>query len=140
MTTLVIGCATEPLGSNFVSPDPMVDEDFFHCRIQPEIIAAHRCASGGAGEGGACHSARSALRLEPAGETDPPPACEGDVLVGVPPLSYIQNFERVRFTLRADPFSSPFYRRPLALDSHPREIFSPSSGEADLVIEWLGGR
>lgn len=117
----------------------MIDEDFFYCRIQPEIIAAQSCASGGSGEGGMCHSARSALRLDPMGETDPRPACDGDLLVGDPPPSYVANFERVRFTVRADPFSSPFYRRPVGLDSHPREIFAPASAEADLIVMWLTG-
>lgn len=134
-----LGCATEPLGDNFVAPDPMIDEDFFYCRIQPEIIAVQSCSSGGAGEGGMCHSARSALRLDPMGESDPRPACEGDLLIGDPPASYVANFERVRFTVRADPFSSPFYRRPIGLDSHPREIFAPDSAEADLIVMWLTG-
>ncbi|HJK93703.1 MAG TPA: hypothetical protein RMH85_19145 [Polyangiaceae bacterium LLY-WYZ-15_(1-7)] len=131
-------CGTEPLGDNPVPPDPSIDEDFFFCRIQPEIIATHNCASGGAGEGGSCHTARSALRLDPAGESDPPPACDEEgVLLEAPPESYENNLESVRFTIRAEPLSSPFYQRPVGIASHPRVIFEPSSTEADLIVEWL---
>ncbi len=131
------GCGTVELGDNFVPPDPMIDEDFFYCRIQPEIINAYGCASGLAGENGSCHSARSALRLEPAAETAPPPECDGDALIGMPPDSWQRNLEAVRFTVRSDPTSSPFWRRPLGLDSHPRVIFPEGSPESDLIIAWI---
>lgn len=117
----------------------MLDEDFFYCRIQPEVITAHSCASGLSGEGGSCHSARSALRLEVAAETDPPPACDGDILLETEPASYRTNFQAVQFTVQTDPLSSPFYRRPVGLDSHPRVIFEEGTPEADLIIEWIGG-
>jgi hypothetical protein len=138
-TVLVaLGCGTVDPGDNFVSPSLMLDEDFFYCRIQPEVISAQTCASGAAGEAGDCHSARSALRLDPMGETDAPPACDGDFLVGAPPPSYRDNFQSVQFTVQTDPLSSPFYRRPVGLDSHPRQIFPEGSPEADLIIEWIG--
>jgi hypothetical protein len=117
----------------------MLDEDFFYCRIQPEVLTAQSCASGAAGEGGGCHSARSALRLDPMAESDAPPACDGDFLVGTPPQSYRDNFQAVQFTVQSDPLSSPFYRRPIGLDSHPRVIFPDTSPEADLIIQWIGG-
>ena len=116
----------------------MIDEDFFYCRIQPEVIIAQSCASGIAGEGGGCHAARSALRLSAAAETDPPPACDGDSLVGAVPPSYRSNFLNVQFTVRSDPLSSSFYRRPVLLDPHPREMFAEGSIEADLIYEWIG--
>jgi len=117
----------------------MLDEDFFYCRIQPEVINAHTCASGAAGEAGSCHSARSALRLEVAAETDAPPACDGDILIGTEPASYRENFQAVQFTVQTDPLSSPFYRRPVGLDSHPRVMFAEGTPEAELIIEWIGG-
>jgi len=135
---LAASCGTIDPGDNFVSPTLMLDEDFFYCRIQPEVINATSCASGAAGEGGDCHSARSALRLSPDAETDPAPACDGNFLLGDPPASYRTNFQNVQFTVQTDPLSSPFYRRPVGLDSHPREIFAEGSPEADLIIEWIG--
>ncbi len=63
--------------------------------------------------------------------------CDGDVLVGLPPASYEANLEAIRFTVQSDPSSSPLYRRPLNLDSHPRQIFDASSAEADLIAGWI---
>ena len=133
-----VGCATEPLGDNFEQPEVQIDEDFFFCRVQPEVIALHRCASGGDGDGG-CHSTRSAMRLDPLGETDPPPSCDADGVIvgGVVPQSYRNNLEAVRFAVRPDPLSSPILQRATGGASHPRVIFDISSVEADLIIEWI---
>ncbi|MEM6959114.1 MAG: hypothetical protein AAF411_21940 [Myxococcota bacterium] len=129
-------CGTVELGDNFVAPDLTLDEDFFFCRIQPEVISGQSCASGGAGEEGSCHSARSALRLDPLAESETP-TCEGDTLIGLAPASYEANFDAIRFTVQSDPTSSPLYRRPLNLDSHPRQIFDAASPEADLLAQWI---
>jgi hypothetical protein len=115
----------------------MLDEDFFFCEIQPVVIAARSCASGEAGDGGNCHSSRSALRLSALAEMDAPPTCEDGRVVGPVPPSYEDNLEAVRFTVQSDPLSSPLYRRPLGLDSHPRVIFDASSPEAMLIVQWI---
>ena len=47
--------------------------------------------------------------------------------------------DKLRGQLRHVYANSPFYRRPVGLDSHPRELFSPASAEADLIVEWLTG-
>jgi hypothetical protein len=94
------------------------------------------CAAGGPGEEGTCHLDRSALRLVPTAE--PPPMCEDGVIVsGSPSAESIANFEAVRFTVQSDPLSSPFYRRPTGMDSHPRVIFTEDDPCADLIIEWI---
>ena len=131
------GCRTVDLGDNFISPGLMLDEDFFFCRIQPEVISPNSCASGGSGEAGMCHSARSALRLSTEAESAGPPDCDGDTLVGAPPPSYEANLNALRTAVQSDPLSSPVYRRPIALDSHPRQIFDSSSMEADLISQWI---
>lgn len=136
---LVTGCGTVDLGDNFAAPELNLDEDFFFCRIQPEVIARSSCASGDAGEAGNCHSAKSALRLETEAETVARPTCENGVPTQVVPDSYRRNLERVRFTVQVDPLASPFYRRPTGLDSHPRTIFSESSEEARLIVDWIAG-
>jgi hypothetical protein len=133
------GCGTIDPGPNFVAPDLTLDEDFFYCRIMPEVIVPQSCASGGSGEAGECHADRSALRLDPMAETDPPPTCSGDMVTGTVPASYQANLSSVRFTVQSDPTSSPLYRRPLQLDSHPRQIFLPTSPEADLIAQWISG-
>ena len=54
---------TVDLGDDFVAPDLQLDDAFFYCRIQPEVLTRHSCATGDSGEEGSCHSAASALRL-----------------------------------------------------------------------------
>lgn len=130
------GCGQVDLGDNIVPPDLQLDEDYFYCVIQPEVITAKSCAGGGPGEGGMCHTERSALRL--VDTSDPPPMCEdGAVVGGDLSADYIANFEAVRFTVQSDPLSSPFYRRPTGMDSHPRQIFAEDDPCADLIVEWI---
>jgi hypothetical protein len=134
------GCVFDEVdrGDNFVPPDLSLDEDFFYCQIQPNVVSAQSCASGQAGEAGTCHSARSSLRLSVTAETDTPPACDAaNVVTGTVPPSYQENFQAVQFTVQNDPTSSSFYRRPLGLDSHPRVIFDEASPEADLIRRWI---
>jgi hypothetical protein len=139
LCVVAAGCGTVELGDNFVPPDVQLDEDFFFCVLQPEVIAANSCASGMSGEMGQCHSARSAMRLAIAGETDAPPTCVDGVPTTAIPASYQANLDAVRFGVQADPLSSPLYRRPLQLDSHPRRIFDEASDDAAKIAEFIGG-
>lgn len=127
---------TVALGDNFESPEISIDEDFFHCEIQPNVISAQSCAEGGSGDGGGCHSQKSALRLVP---VQTPTRCQNGRVVGAPSSESEVNLERVRATLGVDADASPFYRRPLGLDSHPRVIFDARSPEAELIRRWLAG-
>ena len=137
LASLLASCGTVDLGDNFVAPDLMLDPDYFYCVVQPQVLTAQRCASGASGEMGQCHSARSSLRLSLAAETDTPPTCDGNVVTGTVPVSYEQNLEAVRFTVQSDPLSSPLYRRPIQLDSHPRKIFDAASMEARILEQWI---
>jgi hypothetical protein len=129
-------CGTVDLGDNIVAPDLQLDEDFFYCRVQPECIDVHSCAGGGAGEGGMCHTARSSLRLmETVGIA--PPTCEADRPTSAVPPEYVANLDAVEFTVQSDPLSSPFYRRPTGLDSHPRQIFPEDDPCAQLFRDWI---
>jgi len=137
------GCTTVDLGDNFVAPDVQLNEDYFFCKVQPEAIAAYHCAGGAAGEMGSCHSARSALRLSIMGETDAPPTCtetapDDFTVSGTVPASYMTNLEAVRLDVQSDPLSSPLYRRPLGLDSHPRVVFPDASDPGAVIIQtWI---
>lgn len=130
-------CGTVDPGDNFIAPDVMLSEDFFYCRIQPEVITANTCASGGAGEGGMCHSSMSALRLSEMAEMVAPPSCMDGQATGPIPPSYMDNYMAVQLAVQTDALSSPFYRRPTGLDSHPRVIFAEGSPEADLIVDWI---
>lgn len=134
---LSVGCGTVDPGDNFVTPEPRVDESYFFCVIQPQVISASSCASGASGEAGSCHADRSAMYLDPMAETVPPPTCEMGRPVGDVPMSYRTNLEQVRLRVGNDPQSSPIYRRPLGLDSHPRVIFDEGSMEAQLIADWI---
>lgn len=132
----LVGCGTVDLGDDIVPPDVQLDEDFFYCEIQPNVITAHGCASGMGGEAGTCHADRSALRL--VDTMDPPPACtDGAVTGGTVSPDYVMNLDAVRFTVQSDPLSSPFYRRPTGLDSHPRVIFAEDDPAAQLIVDWI---
>lgn len=130
------GCGTVDLGDNFIAPDLLLDEDYFYCRIQPQVLDARSCASGGMGENGSCHSARSSLRLfDTSGVA--PVTCQDDRVVGAIPDVYSRNFDAIQFTIQSDYLSSPFYRRPVGLDSHPRTIFAETDPDAQLIRDWI---
>lgn len=128
---------TVDLGDNPETAQLSLDEDFFHCEIQPKVLTAQGCASGGSGEGGSCHTARSALRLL---EVGAPSTCQDGKLVGLPATESELNYQRIRADVGVDADSSPLYRRPLGLDSHPRQIFAPDSESALLLRMWLNGQ
>ena len=130
-------CGTVDLGDNIVPPDLQLDEDYFYCVIQPRVLTAKGCAAGGAGEGGMCHLDRSSLRL--VDTTSAPPECDesGVRTGGDLSADFVANFEAVQFTVQGDALSSPFYRRPVGLDSHPRILFEEGDECADLIIDWI---
>lgn len=128
-------CSSINLGDSPPVVDPLIDEDFFYCRIMPEIIVAHGCASGMAGE--TCHSSTSAMLLDPLAEAEVPPTCDGNTVVGAVPETWEQNLEGLRCTVRSDPYSSPFLLRPLGVMNHERIMFDDESPEAMLIVEWL---
>lgn len=127
---------TVDLGDNFDAPEIALDEDFFYCEIQPNVISKSRCAAGGSGDGDGCHAQKSALRLI---DVPSDPRCDEGRVVGSPPAEAEVNLERVRASVGADADASPLYRRPLGLDSHPRVIFDARSPEAMLLRTWLNG-
>ena len=128
-------CGSIDLGDSSPVADPLIDEDFFYCRIMPEIINAHGCSAGMGGS--ACHASTSALYLDPASEAVVPPACDGNTWIGAVPPEWEQDLERVRFTVRGDAYSSPFLLRPIGVMNHDPVIFEDGSPEANLIVEWL---
>jgi hypothetical protein len=127
---------TIDLGDDFVAPDLQLDEGFFYCRIQPDVLTRHSCASGGSGEMGSCHDSNSSLRLI---ASDVAPPCDGDVLIDDVPEAYRDNFEAVSFSVQSDPLTSPLYLRPTGQASHPRTIFDEDDEAAQLIVDWISG-
>jgi hypothetical protein len=128
---------TVDLGDDFVAPDLQLDEEFFFCRIQPEVFTRHSCAGGEVGEAGGCHDSRSAMRLV---QTDAPAPCDANGKVVAPvPDAYRANLDAARFGVQSDPLSSPLYLRPLNRASHPRAIFAADDPAAQLIEAWIAG-
>lgn len=144
MAALASSCGTIELGENIVQPNTQLSEDYFYCFIQPDVIQAAGCATGMAGDVGGCHQAQSSLRLvDTTGTTRP--SCTGVATdaarvrlspSAVVPPEYVDNFQRVQFTLGPDYQSSPFYLRPTMMDSHPR--VAVDMAQETLIIEWFG--
>ena len=128
---------TVDLGDHPEPVDLALDEDFFHCEVQPKVLTAQGCAAGGAGESGSCHLARSALRLVEVTEVS---ICQAGRVVGQPSRESLLNLERVRTAIGVDADASPLYRRPLRLDSHPRAVFAADSEPATVLRDWLNRR
>jgi hypothetical protein len=122
-------------GDNLVAPDLPLDEDFFFCRIEPDVIQRHGCATGDSGESGRCHNSRSALRL--IDSTDTAACDQSGHVTGKVPDAFMANLAAVRFFVQADPLTSPFYLRPLNQASHPRRIFDDKDPAAKLIEEWI---
>jgi len=136
-----VGCGVVDLGDNPSPPANQLDEDYFFCQVMPNVIVPQSCATGLSSDSGGCHMTQSALLLEDASGIAPPACDEDDRLLPgeVAPDVYQRNLTRVRFTVASDPMSSPFYRRPLNLDSHPRMIFAIDSPEELIVRTWITG-
>ena len=126
---------TVDLGDNFVAPDLALDEDFFFCRIEPDVIEKYGCASGNGGERGQCHDSRSALQL--IGTSERASCDRNGRVTGAVPDAYRANYEAARFFVQTDPLTSPLYLRPTNMASHPRRIFAPSDPAARLITEWI---
>jgi hypothetical protein len=122
-------------GDNFVAPDLTLDERFFFCRIEPEVLQKHSCAAGASGEQGMCHDSRSALRLRASPE--PAPCDSAGRVVGTVPDSYRSDLEAIQYFVQTDPLTSPLYLRPTNQSSHPRRIFDSADPAARLIEQWI---
>lgn len=157
VATLLLGCDRIDLGENpFFEADAAVedatgtdapgadvpvlagvraplDQDFFFCRVMPEVVRPLRCAS----ERG-CHATDSGLRLSVEAEAVTPPTCLADHPTGAVPASYYANLARSRAETRATARASDFYWRPLGND-HPERMYAETSTEAAIVRAWIEG-
>jgi len=140
-TAFAGSCGTVNLGDNISPPDLQLNEDYFFCVVQPQVITQYHCAVGASGEAGSCHTARSAMRLLASAESDAAPTCDAmNHVTGAVPDSYRQNLDAIRPEVQSTADDSSIYRRPTGLDSHPRVVFpvdpSPTS-PAGIIEAWL---
>jgi hypothetical protein len=131
----VTGCGTVDLGTYEGVRDLRLDEDYFYCVIQPQVLTAHSCASGQSGDTGGCHASTSAFRLS---EIATPVRCESGK-----PLSPASAEERANYgasVLRTtrDPESSPLLLKPTGKSgSGHKVVFDSASVEAGLIRTWI---
>lgn len=110
-----------------------VDEVYFYCRVQPIVIDALGCATGGR-----CHSRRSSLRLSSVTLSEAP-LCEGDRIASPVPDGYRENYLASRRYVRpGDAARSAFLLRALGR-SHPVDAILPDSVEAEIVTTFIEG-
>lgn len=130
------GCTTVPLGDNFTQGEVAVSDDFFYCRVQPDVITGYGCSEGAAGEAGECHSSKSALRLR---SVPTPVACDDGLVTGMISADERANFEASRSQVSGTSSSSPLLLRPIGVQSHPRIVFAPGDPPADVLRMWIDG-
>ena len=99
-----------------MAPDLALDEDFFYCRIEPEVIQKYGCASGSTGERGQCHDSRSALQ---AIRTQPPHLLFLDI--------QIDSLNGVGIARALDPDRLPLIVFVTAYDQYALEAFEVSA-------------
>jgi hypothetical protein len=138
---LLMGCTTIDPGPNFVVPDVTFDADYFYCHVEPELIFAKNCGSGGPGDApNSCHynpSAVSGMALiqHPAvdcGGGDHP-VDTSQTGTGGPAQS---NLEAVSLEMDQQWETAPLFVRPSG-SNHPRPIFSTSDSQVrNLLMTW----
>lgn len=152
LVTCVASCGEEGLlpttvnpGPDFVQEDVIFDEEFYYCRVEPELFALRdpatqtSCGAGKAGMDAAngCHFSVTKFRL-----TEYMPkvsdTCQGDALgpTSVVPVAAQQNYAAAQARMKRDPKLAQLLQRPLGKAQHPRQIFAENSAEAAVISQW----
>ena len=139
---LATSCGTVDAGVYEGVRDLKLDENYYYCVIQPQVITAKGCSAGNSGEGPAsCHAQNTAMRLKDIGpdKPDKSTACTG----GKPTLAVTQaerdNYAAAQLRASRDIESSALITRPTGQSNHPRTIFPSDSPEATLIRQWIKG-
>jgi len=133
--TLSIGCGTVDLGTYEGVRDIKLDEDYFYCVIQPQVLTAKKCAGGEPGDTGGCHSSNSSYRLA---EVNASVACASGKATGTPSTEERSNYAASSLRATRDPESSPLYAKPTGKSgSSHKVVFDATSPEAALIRTWI---
>lgn len=127
LVVALAGCTTVELGEPPTQPFLALDEDTFHCVIQPQVIEQYGCAGSG------CHLNGTSMPLE---QTAAANCVDGVAVDPIPPGS-IANLRAAESRVQGDPASSPFFRAPVGMDSHPEIVFDVNSDPANSVADWI---
>jgi hypothetical protein len=126
-------------GPNFNISEVVFDEDFFHCNIEP-ILVARSCAAGDPAQGDAangCHANVTSYKLATYAPLVADTCVGNNVAAGqvIPPEAR-QNYQLSQVRMKRDASLAPLLTRPTGQASHPRVIFDSASIEADTIREW----
>ena len=135
--SLAVGCGTVDPGTFEGVRDLKLDENFYYCVVQPQVITAKRCSPGDAGDpSGGCHASKSSMILV---DIPTPVACSGTRPTGTVSASERANYQATQLRVTRDPESAPLLARPTGKMDHPRVIFASNSPEADVIRAWIKG-
>src|SRR5688572_419703 len=145
LVSALFGCGEEGLfpstveqGPDFNVADVIFDENYFYCRVEPELFA-HSCGPGDPGQGDAangCHYNVTSFRL-----SDYAPlvadSCNGGVVPSAgAPAQASQNYQVSQARMDRVPERARLLQRPTGAQQHPRKIFEPDSATADVIRDW----
>jgi hypothetical protein len=123
---------TVDLGTYEGVRDVQLDQAYFYCHVQPQVVTAHKCTDDGSG---GCHATSTPMRLA---VVSAPAGCAADgSSLGNPTDAERQNYNAMQLRASSDPDSSLLLQRPTGT-SHAL-IFSFTSPEADILRTWMRG-
>jgi hypothetical protein len=136
--TMGSGCGTTDLGAFQGVRDLKLDENFYFCHVQPEVITPQRCSPGGAGDGsGACHAEKSSMILA---DVETPTPCTNGRPNSPPTADERANYSAAQLQVSRNVEASPLLTNPTGVNpSHPRKIFDTNSPEANTIRKWIQG-
>lgn len=137
---LLLGCGTVDPGPQFQVAEVVFDLNFYFCKVEPMLIA-QKCSSGDpTKDTQGCHGSVTSFRLQ---DPDPPSTSQercGSGIVPAPGVSISSksqaNWGAASIKMRTNPDQAPLLLRPTNQASHPREIFSAKSPEANIIRQW----
>lgn len=132
------GCGTTDLGTFQGVRDLSLNEDFYYCHVQPEVVTPQGCAAGGAGDpAGGCHSSKSSMILV---QIDSPTPCTNGRPQKAPTQDERANYQAAQLRASRNVEASPLLTYPTGQNpAHPRKIFDVHSTEADVIRKWIQG-
>jgi hypothetical protein len=129
-----VGCGTVDLGTYEGVRDLRLDENYFYCVIQPQVLTPMRCAGGEPGDTGGCHSSNSAYRLA---EIATSVSCASGTPTAVPSADERANYGSSVLRVNRDVESSPLLTKPTGKSGSHKVVFQPDSPEAALIRTWI---
>ena len=131
----VAACSTIEPGGNPQIAQVVYDEDYFYCQVLPNVLMNQSCGSGDPLQdtAGGCHATATSFKLVP---VSAPPMCSGNRRTGDLPAGAADNYTAAQAEMTQDPLTTPLLTHPTKKTSHPRQIFTEQSPEADIIRTW----